>query len=128
MLPVSPPQGTEDQKRKPVVLSLTLEPAGNSAAILSEAWADVSVDGGAMVPDIAQQRNTPTLEDTAPLQPSSRASSESGWEMPQADIPQRQAPAGKRSKAPSSVASSKASKVSNALDNVSGFRKKQPPV
>jgi len=115
--------------RKPTVVSITLSPAaGNAVPVSPEAWADAeSLGGDAMDPDVAAQWCIPAVEAMAPPQPSSQASSESGWEMPQAVIPQRQAPAGKRSRAPSSVASSKASRVSSVLDNISGFRKKQTP-
>ena len=130
--------------RRPQVLSLTVVTAEVPGS--ADSWADAeSLLGGGIDADVAAQWHITASQPQAASLPISRASPESGWEFPLASretsaptLPQPQTAPGtcsqggltgtsKRSRPPSSVPSSKASRVSSLMDSISAFRKKPAP-
>ena len=141
----SPKSPRSQSSRRPIVLSLTVGPAVPPSA--AELWADsdVAVAEFSIDEDLPAQWNMTPSQPQAESFPASRASSESGWEIPLAStetsaptLPKPQTAPGtssqgglagtsKRSRPPSAVESSKASRVSSMMDSISAFRKKPPP-
>ena len=122
----------------PVVVAQRYKPTvGQAQAGPAEAWADSDFKGDATFDsDIAQLWHiTPPQGDSGGgLALGSRASSESGWEIPQntstssqAERPGKRTASSQASVAGASQASSKASRISSALSAFEGFKKPKPP-
>ena len=117
-------------------LCYKLSDASSKNSASSEKWADSASSSGGfegLAPTLAVLSANPhppmaALPSAQPAEapisrgPSSVASAEPGWEVVRGEKAKK-----RKGQTPSAISSSKASRVSSVLDNISGCRKKQTP-